>query len=217
MKAITDRYGIVKNKYFVFSLITGIFLLLLALVINFYAGTYATKSASEPVTDIILSNIRVYDVDTFFVWGPVFLWVFVTSLCLYRPNRFPFALKSLAIFLVIRSIFVTLTHIGPFPDQLGLETSHVWFSKFTFGGDLFFSAHTGTPYLMALVFWNNKHLRSLFIAIALFFGVIVLLGHYHYSIDVLAAFFITYSIYKIAEKVFKKDKILFDRHETANF
>jgi hypothetical protein len=42
------------------------------------------------------------------------------------------------------------------------------------------------------------------------FGIVVLLGHLHYSIDVLSAFFITYSIYHICELFFKTDKKIFD-------
>lgn len=53
------------------------------------------------------------------------------------------------------------------------------------------------------------YLRLLFIGSAIFFGVIVLIAHMHYSIDVLSAFFITYAIYRIAESIFKKDYALF--------
>ncbi|MDP2670532.1 MAG: hypothetical protein Q8O99_06590 [bacterium] len=42
------------------------------------------------------------------------------------------------------------------------------------------------------------------------FGVIVLLGHLHYSIDVLAAFFITYAINDINKLIFVHDKRVFD-------
>jgi hypothetical protein len=44
----------------------------------------------------------------------------------------------------------------------------------------------------------------------LVFGVVVLLGHLHYSIDVLSAFFISYGIYRIAEIIFHKDKMLWN-------
>ncbi|MEI6843566.1 MAG: phosphatase PAP2-related protein [bacterium] len=179
--------------------------------VNFYAGTYATEKASGYVQDIVLSNIPVFDVDMIFIYGPLVLWVVVAGLCSYKPNRIPFILKSIALFIIIRSIFITLTHIGPFPDQIALGMSPTsWINKFTFGGDLFFSAHTGLPFLMSLIFWDNKFFRTLFFLTAVFFGIIVLLGHMHYSIDVLSAFFITYSIYHIALKFFKEDKIIFD-------
>jgi membrane-associated phospholipid phosphatase len=58
---------------------------------------------------------------------------------------------------------------------------------------------------MALAFWKNKYLRGIFLAASIIFGVSALLGHYHYSIDVFAAFSITYSVFQIARWLFAKD------------
>jgi len=187
-----------------------------SLVINFYAGIYATIKASNPVTDIILDNIRVYDVDIIFIYGPVVLWAFVAMLCFGKPNRIPFVLKSIALFVFIRAIFITLTHIGPSIEGNMLDYSSRVIRDFTFGGDLFFSAHTGLPFLMALVFGRDKRLLSLFTITAIFFGIIVLMGHVHYSIDVLAAFFITYTIFHLAKFFFKKDWDMFNRNLSAD-
>jgi membrane-associated phospholipid phosphatase len=77
-----------------------------------------------------------------------------------------------------------------------------------FGGDLFFSGHTGLPFLIALIYWDHKTYRIIFITLAAIFGSVALMGHLHYSIDVFAAFFITYAIYHIAMQIFKKDKDL---------
>ena len=199
------------HKAFLLSIFVGVTFLTVSLFINFYAGTYATRSASNSVNDLILSNLPIFDVDGIFIYGPLFLWLFVSILCLYQPKKIPFVLKSIALFIFIRSIFITLTHIGPFPDEVLFATNPSgWFNKFAFGGDLFFSAHTGLPFLMSLVFWDNKILRFVFFALAVFFGVIVLMGHFHYSIDVFSAFFITYSIFHIAEYIFKKDRLIFN-------
>lgn len=197
-----------KDKSFLLSVGFTFLLLIVSLIINFYAGLYATEKASNSVTDIILSNIRVYDVDGIFIYGPFFFWLFVASLLVISPKRIPFTLKSVAVFTIIRAIFISLTHIGPFPTQVVLDTGKI-INKFAFGGDLFFSGHTGLPFLMALVFWDNKKLRWLFIGTSVMFGAVVLMAHLHYSIDVLSAFFITYTIYKISTFLFKKDYLLF--------
>jgi hypothetical protein len=173
-----------------------------------YATSYATERASYPVTDIILSNIRAFDVDIIFIYGPLVFFIFLLITLLYHPHKIPFVVKSVALLILIRSIFVTLTHIGPFPSEAIINSSN-FVSKFSTGGDLFFSGHTGIPFLTALIFWKNKSLRYIFLVYSIFIGTIVLLGHYHYSIDVLAAFFITYSIFHLSSHLFKKDKELF--------
>ncbi len=198
-----------RNRQFLISLGSSLVLLAVSIFINYYAAGYALKSISNPVTDIILSNTRVYDVDAIFVSGAIIFWVFIIALCLWQPHKVPFILKSVALFIVIRSLFVILTHIAPFPTRVIINPGSI-ISDFTFGGDLFFSGHTGLPFLMALIFWNDKWLRVFFIIVALIFGVVVLLGHIHYSIDVFGAFFITYSIFHIAEVFFKKDQELFN-------
>ncbi len=179
----------------------------LSLIVNFYAGTYATEQASNPVTEIILGNIPTFDIDSLFVYGTIVFWIFIGILCLSRPQRIPFTLKTLGLFIFLRSIFISLTHIGPFPTQIAIYSNVV--SKFAFGGDLFFSGHTGLPFLLALIFWDKKYLRYLFITASLFFGGVVLLGHLHYSIDVFSAFFITYTIYHLSKIFFKRDHQIF--------
>jgi hypothetical protein len=199
------------------SIIAGICWLILGLVINIYAVTFATSRASSSVTDIILSNTRVFDLDGFFVYGSIILWLFIVALLVKMPNKIPFALKSIGLFIIIRSIFITLTHIGPFPFHIVINAD-TWvstilgqslFQVFFTGNDFFFSGHTGIPFLMALLFWDYYYLRIFFVVASLMFAVVVLLTHLHYTIDVLSAFFITYSIYCIAKYFFAEDYRLF--------
>jgi len=199
-----------KNIDFVIEVIASLFLLILSLFINLYAGEYATSMASNSVTDIVLSNIRVFDVDGIFIYGSWILVSFIAILCFSEPKRIPFTVKNIALFVFIRSIFISLTHIGPFPTATVLSPETL-LSYFTFGGDLFFSGHTGLPFLLALIYWEHKVLRILFISCSISFGIVVLLAHLHYTIDVLSAFFITYAIYHIALQLFPRDKILFDK------
>jgi hypothetical protein len=186
---------------------------IVAIAVNNYATGYATLRASNSVTDIVLSNIPVFDVDGYFVYGAVLLIAFIVVVLLANPKQIPFTLYSLALFFLIRAIFISLTHVGPFPTHTPIQfTSNVgiFFSKIFFGGDdLFFSAHTGVPFLMALVFWREPVLRYIFLAWSVFFGTIVLLGHIHYSIDVASAYFISFGIYHITMWLFSKEHRLF--------
>jgi divalent metal cation (Fe/Co/Zn/Cd) transporter len=197
-----------KNQFWL--TISSLLLLGLSFVVNYYAVRYTNTVASNSVSDIILSNTRVFPVMWLYVYGPIVFWVLALCLFFSKPKTIPFVTKSIALFILIRSVFISLTHIAVYSSHLVIEAPKI-FGMFTTDGDLFFSGHTGLPFLLALIFWENKYLRYFFIASSLFFGTVVLLGHMHYSIDVLAAFFITYSIYQIAVKLFKRDKALFDR------
>jgi hypothetical protein len=197
-----------RNKSFLLSVFFGFVLLIGSLFVNFYAGVYANERASNSVTDIVLSNTRVYDLDAIFVYGSWFLVFTITVLCFLKPQRLPFVLKSIALFVFTRSIFLTLTHLAPFPNQIAIDPTSL-LRYFVFGADLFFSGHTGLPFLLALIFWDDKFIRYFFVLLSLTFGTVVLLAHLHYTIDVLSAFFITYSIFCIANVIFKKDRDLF--------
>jgi hypothetical protein len=159
------------------------------------------------VTDIVLSNTPVYNVDGMFVYGAVFMVAIMALISCLQPQRIPFILKSIALFTVTRSFFLSLTHISPYPAQIAITPSiftALFPSVFT-GDDLFFSGHVGLPFLMALIFWEYPVQRAIFLAFSIIFAVVVLLGHLHYSIDVASAFFITFTIFFIAKTIFKKD------------
>jgi hypothetical protein len=200
-----------RDREFLFSFFTGIVALLASLASVYYSTRYATESASNAVTDIILSNTRVYDVELLFVYGALTAVVFSILLVLtVKLRAAPYVVKSAALFLFIRSIFVSLTHISPFPHRATLSqfflSSESLAQMFFTGDDLFFSGHVGLTFLMALVFWETPLLRYIYLTISGVFAVVVLLGHLHYSIDVFAAYFITYTIYCMTLHLFAKDR-----------
>ncbi len=69
-----------KSTSYITTFASGIVLFLASSVAYFYSAIYATEKASNYVTDIVLSNTRVFDVDGAFIYGPVVLWVFVVCL-----------------------------------------------------------------------------------------------------------------------------------------
>jgi hypothetical protein len=202
-----------KNRRFALATSRSVIFLLISLAATFYSLNYINLKASNSVTDIVLSNTKAYDVDGFFVFGAIFMVLIITLIILSRPKYIPFAVQNIALFYLIRAAFTSLTHIGPFPTRISLDynflsNSRILGSFFT-GDDLFFSGHVGLPFLIALIFWEYKHVRYFFLGLSGFFGMVVLLGHIHYSIDVLSAYFITYTIFHIGRFIFRKDHKIF--------
>jgi hypothetical protein len=209
MHSMWNRYKEAwRSSEFRISFLFALLLFSGALWVNSLAIKFATEHASNPVNDIILSNTRAYEVDGLFVYGTLIMVLFSFFVVFAHPKRIPFALHALTLFILIRAVFTSLTHTGPFEEtyvsDFGTIINHAFF-----GADHFFSGHTGMPFLGALAFWHIPWIRYSFIAASIFFATVVLLGHLHYTIDVAAAFFITYAIYHIAIQIFPREHRLF--------
>lgn len=200
-------------------LVTGFVLLAASLGINNLANAYVnTQTTAVSIQDLLLDHLPYLRLDDVYLEGLAILIGCITLLGLHRPHKMPFLLKSIALFVAVRSFFMILTHLSLPISQQEYQLTYAplggWFHVFTGGNDLFFSGHTGLPFLMALLFWNTPALRYTFLATSVVFGASVLLAHVHYSIDVFAAFFITYSIFHLAIWLFKKDYLLFTEPPT---
>lgn len=210
MKSFLERHKILwLDKEFRYLVFSGVLFFIASLSFNYLALGYSIKVVGNSTTDILLDNLPVVNTDLIFSEGALFFVLFMFSLFVFSPKILPFTLKTIALFIFIRSIFVTMTHLGIPIDHISTQ-----FDSFRFvgnsGADEFFSGHTGLPFLMSLVFWDNRTLRILFFSFSVIAGAAVLFGHLHYTIDVFSAFFISYSIYHIALKTFKEDHLIFD-------
>jgi hypothetical protein len=194
------------------SMYLGLLLLFLALLVQVSAGHYSARRAltASPVGDIFLDNLPVLDLDFVIVQGAIIAVAIGIMLFAKHPRYAIFGVKAIALFIIVRAFFVDLTHVGIYPrtmfDVGGMGAGI--YNTINFSGNFFFSGHTGLPFLLALIFWREKIWRYFFLGVSVFFGMSVLLAHVHYSIDVFAAPFITYSILHIAEKLFPRDYAL---------
>lgn len=190
----------IQRQYLSSSLV-GVLLFLASLVANRYASLYATAQASNPVNDLLLDNIPVMNVEWIVNNAAAIFGICMLSLVLWQPRRIPFILKATALFIFIRSGFIIFTHLAPFPTRTSLDPNDI-FQTLTYGGDYFFSGHTGMPFLFALIYWQEKRVRYFCLGAAALLSAGVILGHLHYSIDVFAAFFITYGVFVMAQRFF---------------
>lgn len=215
MKSLNAKHKMLwSDKSFTLSAIIGLLLFTSSLFINYSAIKYAALKAGNSVTDILLENLPVVNTDIIFSEGALLFVIVIAILLVLEPKTIPFTLKSVALFIFTRSVFVSMTHLGPIPDRIIIDLDS--FRYISSGADLFFSGHTGLPFLMALLFWDNKYLRLVFIIFSIVAATAVILGHLHYTIDVFSAFFITYGIYHLARKAFTKDCKLFSHGVEVN-
>ncbi len=192
------------NRNFLISTLLGLALLLIGFIVTYYANAFATVSASNYVSDLILDNVPVMGVDFLYYRGILIFIAFLTLILFYEPKRIPFILKIIAVFYLVRSFFMILTHLA-LPIDVSSESLSSVSNFLSSGADLFFSGHAGAPFIIALAFWNNKTLRFIFLAGSVFGALMVILGHMHYSIDVFSAYFIAYGIYKFCQYFFRED------------
>ncbi len=194
-----------------YSPLSALFLLGLAYVLehfaNLYELAYSVRPTSNYVGDILLDNLPVINLNLIIVEGALLSIVLGMLYVLSKPRYVLFTLKALALFIAIRALFISLTHVGIYPGNIdpGAGIFDGIYTYLNFQSGFFFSGHVGLPFLMALIFWTKLRARLIFLSLSLVFAVAVLFAHIHYSIDVFAAPFMAYGIFTIAKRLFPRD------------
>ncbi len=205
-----------------FSFLTALLLLAGAYVAEHFANLYELEYSQRPtsvyVGDLLLDNLPVVDLNFIIIELAFFSIVLGAAFVFSRPRYILFSLKAVALFIATRALFVSLTHVGIYPGSLdpGAGFLNGIYTYLNLQKGFFFSGHTGLPFLIALIFWENRRVRITLLVLSSVFAVAVLLAHIHYSIDVLAAPFMTYGIFKIAQYLFPRDYALIKRSEPAH-
>jgi hypothetical protein len=172
-----------------------------AVAFNSFMGHVADGAGerAHPSPDMLLSLLPRVDLSVLFVWGFAAFCVWAIGVALARErHRLAHIAWLYALLLVTRGLFIVLTPMRAPLDALwsgGDPLFDAVGSYLTFRNDLFFSSHTALPFLGFLIY-RDRWARLVFLGFSITLAATVLLMRRHYSIDVFAAYFITYAVYR---------------------
>jgi hypothetical protein len=171
-----------------------------------------------PLPDLLLEHVPYL--------AGVARWNYVLWLLCYIPPALWIGWKDRDLFVqlvvtdgalsLLRALMIPLTGIGPVlgADVNALHPFQVWPAFLAIlnpltaiGGnsagvyltkDLFFSGHIATTFLLYLFSRRLGKVARVFLGLNLATLAVVLLAHLHYSIDIIAAYSVTYGVYRVS-------------------
>ncbi len=188
------------------KLIAGLILIAIILSIFPFFFQAIEKRHGYLINDWVLNYLPVHNVS-----GGIFFFIWTTTVVMVvrsaqDPEIFLNFLWSYILLCLFRMITITLValepplHLLPIIDPM----ANAFYGPKFITRDLFFSGHTGTVFLMALCLKNNYDKVYAYIASG-FVGFLLLVQHVHYTIDVIAAPFLTWLIYLAGKRVAQLD------------
>ena len=178
------------------------FLVLLSFAFIFpYFFDFIEARNGPVMTDILLEQLPAMDVSLvvfFFLYSGIVVGLISH---LSHPKAVLLAFQTYVLITLVRMLSITLFPLNPPVGYIPLREPFV--SLFTTNGriisrDLFFSGHMST--ILSILFATHKvWIRRYLILCASMIGMMILLQHVHYTIDVVVAVPMTYLVFRFCK------------------
>lgn len=160
------------------------------------------KRHGYQINDWVLNILPALDVSK-----GIFLFIWTTTLLtlvrsIQDPTIFLTFLWSYILLCLTRVVTITLVPLEPPQGLFPIvdKMANAFYGPHFITRDLFFSGHTATVFLMGLCLKKKYDKVIAFIATS-FVGILLLIQHVHYTIDVIAAPILTWLIFLLAKKM----------------
>jgi hypothetical protein len=188
------------NKIFRQKFLTSFIILIVLLIFLPYFFQHIEKRNGIVLDDFILQQLKARDVSIlifFIIWSVSILMI---TRAVKNPNIFIRLLSSFTLLTISRIISIYLFALNAPTGLIVLKDplSNFFYGTTFITKDLFYSGHTATMFLMFLCL-EKKTDKLVALTASFLVGILVLVQHVHYSIDVLVAPFFTYIIYRLAK------------------
>jgi hypothetical protein len=199
-KKLWSQY--IRNKLFRNKLAGGVLLLVLLIAFLPYYFAFIEARKGIVLNDLVLNFIKSANVSipTFIIIWSLSLWYLFKS---YKdPALMLLILWGFNILSISRIISIYLVPLEPPNNLIELIdpiTNSFYGAKFI-TKDLFFSGHTATLVCLALCLKTKRDQIIVFTG-AIIVGILVLVQHVHYTIDVIAAFVFPFFLVPIAKRI----------------
>jgi hypothetical protein len=193
---------IMKDDSFKLKLFVGIGLVLTILISFPFFFQHIELREGQVLNDFVLTRLSAHDVSI-----PIFAIIWATTILFFirsvqNPLLFLSFMYGFILLSVSRFITIYLVPLDPPHNLIPLvdPISNAFYGKSYVTKDLFYSGHTATQCLFFLCF-RRKIDRLIALLCSIAIGLLVLVQHVHYTIDVIAAPVFTMICFFIAKKI----------------